>query len=71
MFSNKAKEELGKLFINMALASFVFAILQPILQNNQTVVNFIIGITFWLIFSFIGVLFLNKADKIKEKQNGK
>jgi len=70
MFSKKAKEEIGKLFMNMALASFVFAILQPILQNTQTVINFIIGISFWIIFSSIGILFLNKTDQQKENKNG-
>ncbi len=68
MFSNKAREEIGKLFINMALASFVFAILQPFLKNEQTTLNLIIGILFWFLFAGIGILFLNKTKE--ENNNG-
>ncbi len=69
MFSNKAREEIGKLFINMALASFVFAILQPFLKDKGfSLPDFIFGFILWLSFLIIGFVILNSIKE--EKKNG-
>jgi len=58
MFSIKAKEELGKLFMNMALAS----------KENYSLYKFIFGLILWLLFTISGLLILNrlKSDEVKK-----
>ena len=69
MFSNKAREEIGKLFINMALASFVFAILQPIVsEKGFDLIEFTFGFILWLSFLMIGASLLNT---LKGEEDGK
>ena len=69
MFNEKTKEELGNLFMNMALASFVFAILQPVLNSDDSSLqNIFIGFILWVSFLGIGVFFLNK---VKGAEDGK
>ncbi len=48
----------------MALASFVFAILQPIIKGDKYELdNFLFGIILWLIFMLIGIFILNRIEE--------
>jgi len=60
----KLLEEFGKLFLNMALASFVFVILQPFVANDLEIgKNALVGFGLWAIFSLLGGYSLYMSSK--------
>ncbi|WP_096999619.1 hypothetical protein [Persephonella hydrogeniphila] len=62
----KVLEEFGKLFLNMALASFVFSILQPFVMHKLDITA-LIGASLWLVFSILGGYLLYKAGGYKDE----
>jgi len=66
----KLLEEFGKLFLNMALASFVFVILQPFVANDLNInKNAFIGLFLWIVFSSMGGYMLYVSAKTGGKKD--
>ncbi len=66
----KLLEEFGKLFLNMALASFVFVILQPFVANDLNISkNAFIGLFLWMVFSSMGGYMLYVSANVGGKKD--
>lgn len=62
-FSKKAVEELGKLFLNMSLATFITTILQPVFNQKLNIIFLLIGFVLWLILIVAGLYTLNRVKE--------
>ena len=54
--------ELGKWFLNLALATAVTVILKPLLEQNANFLAMLIGFSAVLIFVFLGCFLIKKGE---------
>ena len=56
-------KELGKWFLNLALAIVVTTILKPLLEQNANPLAILIGITISLMLVVLGCILIKKGEK--------
>ena len=55
-------KELGKFLLNLALALFVFAFIQPLAEESLNAITFTIGIILGIFVLSLGIYFINKSS---------